>query len=159
MSGIIAETTIEKTKFVLRKVSAEFIPQIVSIDQESAMSPWTRRQFESELKNSFSTFYVVLSNNLVKGFVVVWQAADEIQIANIAVAKESQRKGLAAWMLNTVFERAKANGITSAHLEVRQSNEKAMRFYKKFDFKTTGMRKNYYQAPQEDACLMSVQLA
>lgn len=159
MAEIIADTTIEDAKFILRKMRRRLMSQIVSIDQESALSPWTQQQFEAEMKNSFSSFYVAALKDFVKGFVVVWQAADEIQIANIAVAQEWRRKGLAAWMMSTIFEQARAKGIVSAHLEVRRSNDKAICFYKKLGFKTTGVRKNYYHAPLEDACLMSAQLA
>ena len=76
MPQFIADFIIEDDEFVLRKMRHEDIPQIVTIDQESTLSPWTRRQFEAEMKNSFSSFYVVTFKDLVRGFAVIWQAAE-----------------------------------------------------------------------------------
>lgn len=39
-------------------------------------------------------------------------------------------------------------------LEVRVSNESAIKLYEKFGFKNVGIRKNYYQDNFEDAYLM-----
>ena len=39
------------------------------------------------------------------------------------------------------------------HLEVRQSNERAIGLYRSFGFEVDGIRKNYYKMPLENAVL------
>ena len=39
-------------------------------------------------------------------------------------------------------------------LEVRESNEKAIALYEKFDFDEISRRKDYYRDPKEDAVVM-----
>ena len=44
--------------------------------------------------------------------------------------------------------------MTEFALEVRSSNEAAIRLYQKNGFVLEGIRKNYYRNPVEDACIM-----
>ena len=41
-------------------------------------------------------------------------------------------------------------------LEVRESNDPALRLYRKYGFQEVGRRKNYYEKPREDAILMTL---
>ena len=49
---------------------------------------------------------------------------------------------------------AKAEGVRSMTLEVRQSNQIARRLYEKLGFRAEGIRKKYYEDNQEDAVIM-----
>ena len=44
-------------------------------------------------------------------------------------------------------------------LEVRKSNDPAINFYLKFNFKIAGERKNYYSNPIEDAYVMELEIS
>ena len=44
-------------------------------------------------------------------------------------------------------------------LEVRKSNNPAINFYLKFNFKIAGERKNYYSNPVEDAYVMELEIS
>ena len=50
--------------------------------------------------------------------------------------------------------RAAAAGVARLYLEVRRSNARALRLYGGLGFEQTGIRKNYYEEPVEDAVLM-----
>jgi len=43
-------------------------------------------------------------------------------------------------------------------LEVRESNKKAINFYKKNNFKQISIRKGYYSDPTEDAIIMKMEV-
>ena len=49
-------------------------------------------------------------------------------------------------------------GIVNLMLDVRESNEAAIAFYKGCGFVEDGIRKDFYTDPKEDAILMSRQL-
>ena len=52
------------------------------------------------------------------------------------------------------FEIAKEHGIGSMTLEVRPSNQKAIKLYQKFGFRSVGRRPRYYIDNNEDAEIM-----
>jgi ribosomal-protein-alanine N-acetyltransferase len=72
----------------------------------------------------------------------------------VAVAAAWQRRGLATLLLRDVAREAVAAGATSATLEVRESNEAARALYEGLGFKVEGVRRDYYQAPREDALIL-----
>ena len=51
-------------------------------------------------------------------------------------------------------EWASEHGITRIVLEVRSSNVAAIRLYEKMGFVKLGVRRNFYQFPEEDADIM-----
>ncbi len=58
-------------------------------------------------------------------------------------------------LMEGLIRETKKAGVRVWHLEVRQSNESAIRLYEKLGFVQDGLRKGYYEAPKEDAVLMS----
>jgi ribosomal-protein-alanine N-acetyltransferase len=65
-----------------------------------------------------------------------------------------RRRGLARGLLRHVFAVAAAAGASSATLEVRESNAAARALYEGLGFTVEGVRRNYYQAPREDALVL-----
>lgn len=79
---------------------------------------------------------------------------NECEIYNIAVRREFWRRGIGRDLLNQVVRSAKRYSCRSLWLEVRNSNGKAISFYKKNDFSQIYKRKNFYSKPPEDAIVM-----
>ena len=96
-------------------------------------------------------FQVAIVENRIGGFIVTRRvAADEREILNLAVAAELRRKGVARALLMRFLE-----GFTgSVFLEVRESNQAAINFYKSHNFQEVSRRVNYYQIPDESAIVM-----
>lgn len=158
MPKIVAAKTINGVEYSIEQMQERDIDAVVLIEQSSATSPWSETQFRSELTNTFSQSFVITSEHGLTAFAVIWSAADEIQIANVAISPSSRRIGLATFLLKTILQSANEKGFNSAHLEVRRSNSNAISLYTKIGFKINGIRKNYYKSPKEDAYLMSAQL-
>ena len=158
MSDIIAKKNIGDNEYFLQYMELEDLDAVLQIETKSALSPWTDHQLRSEFTNTFSKLYVVSASQHIVAFAITWYAADEIQIANLAIEPNFRRIGIATFLLNTILQSAIDNGFRSAHLEVRYSNIKAVSLYKNFGFKISGVRKKYYSSPTEDAYLMSALL-
>jgi ribosomal-protein-alanine N-acetyltransferase len=94
----------------------------------------------------------------VAGFLVARRVASDIEILNLAVSAEFRRKGIGATLLRAAIEWAKSIDAEKAFLEVRTSNNAALRFYEKFEFRATGRRPRYYSGPIEDALLLAADL-
>ncbi len=53
-----------------------------------------------------------------------------------------------------LVEELRKRGSHSLTLEVRASNDAAIRLYRLLDFQEVGLRKNYYRNPREDALIL-----
>ncbi len=72
---------------------------------------------------------------------------------NITVSAMARRHGVATQLLGALLEHVHAETGSAIFLEVRESNQPARRLYSKAGFQETGLRKNYYSSPREDAVL------
>lgn len=94
----------------------------------------------------------ITQNGQEVGHLEYIYAADELQILDIFIQPEYRRQGLAQGAIKELFT-AEQN-LTNAYLEVRISNQAAQNLYTKLGFEKTGIRKNYYHDPVENAVLM-----
>lgn len=84
-------------------------------------------------------------------------AGEEGDIANVAVAPASRRRGLARQMLASLEKRAASLGVSRLFLEVRVSNAPAMALYLKCGYIGRYVRPRYY-GDGEDALIMEKRL-
>ncbi len=94
-------------------------------------------------------------NQKVVGFLNARIVLDEISINNIAVASNYNDVGIGKALMLRLFCFSREKDVTLITLEVRQSNEKAIEFYKNQGFELVGERKNFYSNPTESAILMN----
>ena len=82
----------------------------------------------------------------------------ECELANLAIARLLQRRGLGAQLLEEAMARARAKGCREMFLEVRESNTAGMHLYSSAGFQAVGRRARYYARPIEDAIVMKAAL-
>ncbi|MCP6756142.1 GNAT family N-acetyltransferase, partial [Klebsiella pneumoniae] len=87
---------------------------------------------------------------------VVWVIIDEAHIGTIAVTEQFRNQGIAEKLIRYGLNSAALKGAETAMLEVRRSNESAIRLYTRLGFVVDGVRERYYQDNHEDAILMSL---
>ena len=78
-------------------------------------------------------------------------------LVSIAVLEEHRGKGMGSAMLVGVIEGARTYKCTELYLEVRCSNNEAVRLYQKMNFQIRNRLGSYYR-DGEDAYLMSIEL-
>ncbi len=121
--------------------------------------PWSEESIEQELtSNLFSTYLGAFIDDKLIGFIGMWIIVNEGQIINVAVLPEYRYMGIATKLLENIIKLSKSKMVEVLHLEVRIGNIKAQNLYRKFGFKTDGLRKKYYSDNNEDALLMSKNL-
>ena len=91
----------------------------------------------------------------VLGYVGMMFVLDEGYISNVAVSPEHRRQGIASALIGELLRRAEELRLSFVTLEVRESNAPAIALYERFGFAPVGRRKGYYDAPKEDAILMT----
>jgi ribosomal-protein-alanine N-acetyltransferase len=136
------------------------LDRILVIEQAVFRSPWSRASFEIEVSGDpASLSWVAELGGALVGYLISWHVADELHIGNIAVAPVAQGRGVATELLRSALSVAAARGIAYATLEVRVSNQRAIRIYERFGFGPVAIRKRYYTDDGEDALVMAKDLA
>lgn len=132
---------------------------VCEIERRSFPLPWTRRQF-SDLHAHPAGFGWVAArrDGRLVGYAVGWVAADEAELADLAVSEESRDQGIGAVLVRAFAREAGVRGARRLYLEVRVSNERAQRFYDRLGFGVVGRRTAYYRNPREDALAMAASL-
>ena len=125
---------------------------------------WTAAQFAEMLQPRPAsgmlcrTVLVGESAGEIGGFAVVSAVCAvfpaDAELESLAVAPTLQGLGIGRALLLETFAWASAQGAESLRLEVRASNDRALRVYRLAGFRQIGERPGYYAAPLEDAVVM-----
>ncbi|MDD7643340.1 MAG: ribosomal protein S18-alanine N-acetyltransferase [bacterium] len=138
----------------VREMSALDVEAVAALEAEIFSTPWSAQGFEDTLCREDVLFLVACEADQVLGYVGVYCTADEGEITNVAVAPSARRRGVGQKLLAELIGRLAQKEIYRIVLEVRESNEPAIRLYEKQGFATMGKRKNFYEKPTEDAYVM-----
>ena len=144
----------ETTPFVIREMDRLYVPQVLEIERACYPAPWSESAFYHEMTSGSTVALVAADGESVAGFLVGWIAADQVHIANIAVAARHRRRGVGTGMMLRLLEEAVLRGCTSSSLEVRESNLAARSMYDRLGYHAVALRKSYYSNPAEDAVVM-----
>ncbi len=145
-----------KPKLVIRPMAAEDIPAVAGMEKALFRSPWPEKSFEYEVASNPHGYQLVAEHDgEAVGYLVAWFVVDELQIATIGVKPEWQGRGIGTLLMIAAIKWALAKGASSITLEVRPSNERAIKLYEKLGFRVVGRRENYYKPDGEDALLMT----
>ncbi len=132
------------------------IDAVMEIERVSFPTPWARRLFEEEIGRPISTPLVAESEpgERLLGYAILWTAAEESHLLNIAVHPDERGRGVGRALLAECIRRSAAAGAQAIYLEVRQSNRIAIRMYEREGFTFVGIRKGYYTDTREDAIVL-----
>ena len=140
---------------MIKKLTSDdinYIEQIFNLEKEIFKnSAFNRTYLDTLIKGDNSFIYVYLIENKVCGYLIILDSIDVYEILAIATVEEYRNKGIAQKLLNKI----KTKDI---FLEVRESNQVAINFYKKNKFKEISIRKNYYSEPTENAIIMKLEV-
>lgn len=129
----------------------DYIEQIFNLEKDIFKnSAFSKESTENLVKEDNSFIYAYLIDGKVCGYLMVLDSIDVYEILAIATIEEYRNKGIAQELLDKI----KTKDI---FLEVRESNKKAINFYKKNNFKQISIRKGYYSDPTEDAIIMKME--
>jgi ribosomal-protein-alanine N-acetyltransferase len=90
------------------------------------------------------------------GFLLAWDAADEVHLIDLVVHPDERRKGIARALCAELFEHTRARRARCLLLEVRRSNRGALALYRALGLRAVGVRKGYYSSNGEDAIEMQL---
>jgi ribosomal-protein-alanine N-acetyltransferase len=138
----------------IRALELRDLSAIEAIEQKAYPTPWSRSMFASELAKPTSICLGAFEGEDLVGYVINSRYVDAWHVMNVAVDPEHQRRGVASALLEQLFELTHDDERRGYTLEVRVSNEDAIRLYEKLGFESRGIRRGYYTDNREDAVIM-----
>jgi ribosomal-protein-alanine N-acetyltransferase len=128
--------------------------QVLHIERRSFTLPWSAATFRGLLRRRSAALLVAERVDKVLAYAVLWFAADEAELGDLAVLPEARGVGVGRWLLEHAVAEARQRGASQIFLEVRESNVAARHMYERAGFEVVGLRGDYYTEPVEDAVLM-----
>ena len=155
--------------FVVRKARREDIPAIIVVNRVSRPENYPEWFFEDHLTRWGEACYVAEVNGKVVGYVMsrVEYGASNFDlrrlvrkghIVSIAVLPGYRRRGIGTALMKAALRSLREKyGCEEVYLEVRVSNEPAIRLYEKLGFRRVRVIPMYY-LDGEDAYVMALSL-
>ncbi len=138
----------------IKRLQLRDLNPIEEIEKRSYPTPWSRSMFASELAKPSSICLGAFDGEHLAAYLIVSRYVDAWHVMNVATSPDSRRQGLAATLLGHLFELTAADGRRGYTLEVRVSNEGAIKLYEQLGFHSSGTRRGYYTDNREDAVIM-----
>ncbi len=143
--------------YTLVPMDRSHLAGVAELERLCFATPWSEAMLAEELYNDTASFIVAEGEDgSVLGYAGLHVILDEGYIDNVAVRPDCRRQGIADRLLD-VFCRFGEEKLAFLTLEVRPSNEAAVALYRKHGFQEAGRRRDYYEAPKEDALLLTRQ--
>ena len=110
-------------------------------------------------KFEVNPFYKILfyyAQNEIWGYLSFQHIYDRIEIDDFFVLPENRRNKIGTHLFNELIDYSIKHKISNITLEVRENNNIAISFYKKYGFEEKAIRKNYYR--ETDGILMEKEM-
>ena len=154
-----AKNTLESTPqgWRIRLAQAQDAAELAEISREALVYAWSEQDFLDSFQNPNAKVIICEEERVLLGYAVLYHAADEGEVASVGVRHSVRRRGIGRSLLQALLEQGQEQGVGRFFLEVRESNEPAQKLYETMGFLRVGVRKDFYDHPQEDAFLMMMQ--
>lgn len=123
---------------------------IEALEKECFIKGWSADEIKKSSENG-TAFFLGVADGKTVAYCGVQPTEFTGYITNIAVAEKFRNRGFATCLLSALEDFAKNKNISELTLEVRVSNNIAVKLYEKSGFQNMGKRPKFYFSPTEDA--------
>ena len=128
--------------------------EIAAMESEIFGDPWGEVDINSYITSEFGMCFVATDESGVVGYILGRKIPPEAEIYRVAVRPDKRQRGIGYRLLSYCMKTEGGHGVETVFLEVRSKNAPAIALYKSYGFTDCGIRKNYYQNPNDDAVIM-----
>ena len=142
---------------MIRKLKKSDLDAVLEIEKQCFDDAWSRNDYLYEIyDNPYAQLWVLVEDDKVVGYYDLWVTFEQAEIANIAVLPDYQHKGYGQQLMKHLERKAMEAGCETIGLEVRVSNENAIRLYESQGFTVINVKQGYYRhnGKYEDAYRM-----
>lgn len=146
----------EKVQIKIEPMQKDYLDDVIKIEERSyGAHHWSKESFFNELNNELARYFCAFNEKgELTGYSGCWQILEEAHITNVSVSPDFRRNHIGEALLTAIIKSCYKEMIKYITLEVRVSNEPAIKLYEKYGFQSLGIRKGYYQDNNEDALIM-----
>jgi ribosomal-protein-alanine N-acetyltransferase len=137
----------------IRQLTYADLPQVIAIERRAFPTPWSLAMFVLELSKPSGICLAAWLDDRIVAYLVCSRYDTVWHLMNVAVDDRLRRQGLATMLLERLFDMADQPNAQYT-LEVRTSNDGAIRLYERLGFRAAGRRRAYYHDNREDALIM-----
>ena len=140
---------------IITKMTDAHVAQVAQLERLCfGSAAWSENSVRSELNNPLAFWLVAEEDGRVAGYIGSQTVMDASDMMNVAVHPDFRKRGIATALILALVEELGKLESRCLTLEVRASNENAIRLYRELAFQEVGRRKNYYHNPKEDALIL-----
>ena len=131
------------------------LPAVIAIESLAHSHPWSEKLFLSNFGKRYINHVLMLEEKIV-GYFIASYVAGEVTLLNIAISPEYQGQGFGRVLLVHLKAFASTLSQEEIWLEVRASNQSAIKLYEHLGFVEVDVRTAYYPTNngREDALIM-----
>ena len=141
----------KEAEIIVRELKVEDSAAVAEMEQQIFSDSWSEKSVLETVQQKQSVCFAAEKAGHLLGYLLAYHAADEAEIARIAVQKEARRQGAAGKLMQALEHYCEEHKMEKLLLDVRESNEAARSFYTKNGFVEDGIRQGFYVNPSEDA--------
>lgn len=154
-----------RRKFSIRAASAQDVMAMIALSSDEANAAhWTAEQWRAVFAHTQPrrlAWVAVAAETAAPGNVaaasvagfLVAQCEPAWELENLAIAPDFRRQGIGRALVATLIQAAQGVAADNILLEVRASNQAAIRLYQLSGFTAIARRRDYYDNPPEDALI------
>ncbi|KAA3640546.1 MAG: ribosomal-protein-alanine N-acetyltransferase [Proteobacteria bacterium] len=151
---------------IFQKIETVDLADVAAIEQQCYPNPWPIKTMQDCLDADYQCLKGLTElSPEIRCYAFMMIGHEEAHLLKITVHPAHRKKGLAQAMLHRLTLIARINHARKIWLEVRTSNDEAIRFYRRAGFEIKGKRRNYYRYKdhngkqiKEDALVMCYSL-
>ena len=127
------------------KIFTEYVDNVFNKLEKDFTDVFKNRNIKQEFSNNpFTIYFILFINKKIIGFLNINKLYDKVEIININILKEYQKRGYSKLLMSELIAFTEENKIENITLEVNKENFIAINLYKKYNFKEVAIRKGYY---------------
>jgi ribosomal-protein-alanine N-acetyltransferase len=135
--------------FVIQPLSRDDAPDLARIHAQTFRQPWSDDEFHALIVNDKVFGFIAREEGNPKappgGFVLARLVLDEAELLTLAVAPQSQRRGIGHALMDSTLRHLHNARASMLFLEVDERNASALALYRRLGFKKVGKRPDYYR--------------
>ncbi len=144
-------------EYIIRPLKKKDIQAVADLEAACFVKPWPLNQIAYEFKGNpcAKVFVAVAPSGEILGYLDFMITFNSATIDRICVSSDYREQGIASKLLDKMVEVCKAQkeAVEFITLEVRVSNEKAIKLYQKCGWQKVVVKPKYYD-DGEDAIYM-----
>ena len=144
--------------FSARLADSSDLESILALEKMAYPEPWGAAHFISEFERSYSRIYVLTddeTDSVITGYIVYWLQTEGASLLNLCIDPKWRGLGMAHQLMQVMIKEVVREELPRIALEVRKSNQNAIKLYEKIGFKQTHERERFYK-DGESALVMEI---